>query len=245
MCGRFNILTDVDTLLTAFEILENQSEVSTFEPRYNISPSPKNKPIDAFSDVLTRIPIVRLDQHGGRVLRSAIWPLVPVWSQGVIPKYSTANARSETMTSAASYRAAWRNGRRCLIPATGFYEWQVIGNGRPKQPWHIWHKSQTIMSLAGLWENGYTDDGEVYESCTIVTTEANELMAKIHNTSKRMPVIVDPDDRDTWLSKDHDSANHLVRTYDDGHLEADPISTRINNPQYSDPDCVERIEISN
>lgn len=243
MCGRFNILTDVDTLLTAFEILRERSDFLSYKPNYNISPSPKEQPIDLSDDVLTRIPMIRLDQHGRKVLRSAIWPLVPVWSRGMIPKYSTANARSETMTTAASYRAAWRNSRRCLIPATGFYEWQATGKDTPKQPWHIRHKDQTIMSLAGLWEQGYTDDGEVYESCTIVTTEANELMAKIHNTNRRMPVIVDPGDRDVWLSKDHDAARQLARAYDDGYLRADPISTRINNPRYSDPDCVERVEI--
>ncbi len=98
------------------------------------------------------------------------------------------------------------------------------------------------MSFAGLWEQGYTDDGEVYESCTIVTTEANELMAKIHNSNRRMPVIIDPDVRDIWLSNDHDAARLLTQTYDDGYLRADPISTRINNPRYSDPDCVERLE---
>lgn len=245
MCGRFNILTDVDSLLTAFEILSHRSELSTYEPHYNISPSPKNKAIDSLGDLLTKIPIIRLDQNGDRVLRNAIWPLVPAWSNGVIPKYSTANARSETMTTAASYRAAWRNGRRCLIPATGFYEWQGMGNDRPKQPWHIQHKTQTIMSFAGLWEQGYTDDGAPYESCTIVTTNANELMAEIHNTNKRMPVIVDPDERDIWLSEDQDTARRLARTYDDGRLQADPISTRINNPRYSDPDCLERVEIPN
>ena len=245
MCGRFNILTDVDTLLTAFEILSHRSELSAYKPHYNISPSPKNKSIDLASNFLTRIPIIRLDQHDRKILRNAIWPLVPVWSRGMIPKYSTANARSETMTTAASYKSAWTNSRRCLIPATGFYEWQVAGNGKPKQPWHIRHKNQTIMSFAGLWERGYTDAGEEFESCTIVTTEANELMAKIHNTNKRMPVIIDPEFRDVWISKDHDAARQLARTYNDGYLHADPISTRINNPQYSDPDCVECVEILN
>ena len=245
MCGRFNILADIETLLAAFQILGNRSEIPTFEQRYNISPSPGNKSLEAAGDNLTRIPIIRFDQHGARVLTNVIWPLVPAWSRGVIPKYATANARSETMASAASYRAAWTNARRCLIPATGFYEWQVIGNGRPKQPWHIYHKNQTIMSFAGLWEKGRTNTGEAYESCTIVTTQANQLMAKIHNSSKRMPVIVDPDDRDTWLSTDHDAAYRLAMTYDDGHLQADPVSSRINNPKYSNPDCIERIELFN
>ncbi|MDE0310178.1 MAG: SOS response-associated peptidase [Acidiferrobacterales bacterium] len=243
MCGRFNILSDVDSLLTAFEILHDRSELSAYEPRYNISPSPRNKLIDLAGDFLTTIPFVRLDEVGERVLRSAIWPFVPIWSRGTIPKYSTANARSETMTTAASYRAAWKNSRRCLIPATGFYEWQVVGTGRPKQPWHIQHADQAVMSFAGLWEQGYTDDGEAYESCAIVTTQANELMAEIHNTNQRMPVIVDPDDRDAWLSDDHDAAIRLARTYDDGRLRAYPISARVNNPRYSAPDCVERLEL--
>ena len=243
MCGRFNILTDVDSLLTAFEILDTQADVAAFEPRYNISPSPKNKSIRISSDLMTKIPIIRLGGDRSRRLVDAIWPLVPVWSGGTIPKYSTANARSETMMTAPSYRNAWRHGRRCLIPATGFYEWQIVSSGVPKQPWHIRHKEQEIMSFAGLWESGRTDDGEEFESCTIVTTEANQLMADIHNSNKRMPVIVDPDDRQTWLSDDNESASQLVRSYQDGLLEAEPISTRINNPRYSNPDCLERVDI--
>ena len=245
LCGRFNILTDVDTLLAAFDILSNQSEVAEFESRFNISPSQKNKPIDHSNDSLTKIPIVRFDSRGKRVLRNAIWPLVPFWAGPVIPKYSTANARSETMMTAASYRGPWKSGQRCLIPATGFYEWQIIEKGKPKQPWHIFHTNQPIMSFAGLWERGRNTAGDTYESCTIVTTEANKMMSEIHNSNKRMPVIVDPENRDTWLSDDNDAALGLVRPYEEDRLDAYPISTLVNNPTYRGPGCIERLETKN
>ena len=245
MCGRFNILTDVDALLTTFNILESDSTLASFKPRYNVSPTSRSTAVNSADEtLLTKIPIVRLEDDKRLVLRSAIWPLIPAWSKGEVPKkYSMANARSENMRELVSYRNAWRYGRRCLIPATGFYEWQIVSQQRTKQPWHIQHKEQEIMSFAGLWERGKTEDGTEYESCTIVTAEANALMATIHNSNRRMPVIIDPELRDQWLCSDLESAYQMTKSYEDDRLKAYPISTRINNPNYTQRDCIDPIEL--
>ena len=232
-------MTDADSIVAAFEILKDRSDLFPFEPRYNISPSPPNLSIgDANFESLTRIPIIRNERGAGRVLRNAVWPLIPFWSNGAVPKYSTANARSENMAERNSYRHVWKRGQRCLIPVTGFYEWQVVANEKRKKPWHIMHSEQPIMSLAGLWERGRTAEGEPFDSCTIVTTAANSLMSEIHNSNFRMPVIIDPEHREQWLGGDNDAAMSLTETYVDGKLEAYPISTRINNPKYNEPDSV-------
>ncbi len=243
MCGRFNILTDAAALMATFEILEQNSQLDSFGLRYNISPSPRNTPIRSReNDELTRIPIIKLSDENERILCSAIWPLVPIWAGAEIPKYSTANARSETMRKLPSFRNAWKHDRRCLIPATGFYEWQIVPHQRVKQPWHIQHKEQSVMSFSGLWERGVAANGEEFYSCTIVTTAANSLMAEIHNSNKRMPVIIDPKHRDQWLRGDKESTFNLLGPYTDGRLSAYPISTRINNPKFSGMDCIEPIE---
>lgn len=238
MCGRFNIITDTQALVEAFEILYENVQVEPFAPRYNISPSKRETAIQADNPNITTIPVV-LHSDNGLVLRNAIWPLVPIWAKGVIPKYSTANARSETMAELRSFRHSWNHARRCLIPATGFYEWQLVPGSSRKQPWHIQHKNQKIMSFAGLWEPVKLDDETTSLSCTIVTTQANELMSEIHNSNHRMPVIVDPESRDKWLVGDAETAFDLTRTYPDGMLDAYPISTWVNNPH---ADSVEIIE---
>ena len=246
MCGRYNILTDADALITTFGILESNISLEPFEARYNISPSPKNTEISSLDNSkLTLVPIVRLNDEHQLVLKNAIWPLIPVWAGSSVPKYSTANARSDTMTTRSSYRNAWKKFQRCIVPATGFYEWQVVEGQRIKQPWHIRHRKQPVMGFAGLWERGWTDDGKPFESCTIVTTQANELMAEIHNSNQRMPVIIDPEIRDIWLGDDNESALELAVPYRDGELTAEPISTRINNPNYNKPDSLDRLNSVN
>ncbi len=245
MCGRFNILTDIEALMSTFEILEQNAQINPFEFRYNVSPTPRNTLIESFEDFsLTQIPIVKLGVRQERDLCDAIWPFVPIWAGNLIPKYATANARSETMHKLASYRTAWKQNRRCLIPATGFYEWQRVPQQNRKQPWHIQHKEHSIMSFAGLWESGVTAKGEEFISCTIVTTKANTLMSEIHNTNQRMPVIVDPEQRDRWLGGSKESVLDLLESYADDRLQAYPISTKINFPKYSKEDCVEPIELN-
>ncbi len=243
MCGRFNILTDVETLMSTFEILRDDITFEEYTPQYNISPSPRNTPINTENfENLSYIPIIVSSQSGRRAMQSALWPLVPSWAGDTVPKYSTANARSETMAELASFRNSWRRSQRCLIPASGFYEWQKLPEQQHKQPWHIHHKDQRLMSFAGLWETGKSMEGQPFVSCAIITTQANQLMSEIHNTNQRMPVIIEPEDRDIWLTGTASEAVSLATTYRDGSLTANPISTKINNPRYTKSDCIEPVE---
>ena len=243
MCGRFNILTDADALMTTFDILNENVQIESFSKSYNVSPSVKQTVVKTADDEgLTKVPVVRLGSEKQRLLQSAIWPLIPFWAGSEVPKFSTANARSESMTSKPSYRSAWKKAQRCLIPATGFYEWQFVEGQKRKQPWHIYHSEQPVMAFAGLWEHGRTEDGSMFVSCTIVTTKANALMEKIHNSNFRMPVILDPEYWDDWLSTNSQLALQLAVPYPEEQMAAHPISTRINYPAYNNPDCLDPVD---
>ena len=130
--------------MDALDVLYSIIGEDGFEPRYNISPSEPPLPAGsrrASPRRITRVPIV-LQRGDEFVGEDAIWPLIPVWARGEVPKYSTANARSEEMADKNAYRNAWKREQRCLIYATGFYEWQARPGLRTKQPWHIRLKGQ-------------------------------------------------------------------------------------------------------
>lgn len=230
--------------MAAFDILRENCHAQSIESRYNIAPTPKNTLVDESSlDQLTRVPIVR-DLDGRRTMSLAIWPLIPYWAEARVSKYSTANARSETIAKLPSFRGAWHRGQRCLIPATGFYEWQIIEDAAHKQPWHIHHTRDFVMGFAGLWDRAKDARGNWFDSCTIVTTEANELMSEIHNSKHRMPVIIDPEHYERWLAADADDAISLTATYPQEWLMAYPVSTRINNPKFDSSECVDHQRIA-
>jgi putative SOS response-associated peptidase YedK len=162
------------------------------------------------------------------------WGLIPSWSKDRKIGSRLINARSETVTEKPSFRAAFKR-RRCLIPADGFYEWQRQGSR--KQPIYIHSHDGAPFALAGLWETWQAADGSVIDSCTILTTEPNELMEPIHN---RMPVILEPPDYDTWLhpGDNPNVALHLLRPYASEKMAAYPVSTLVNNPRNDSPDCI-------
>ena len=235
MCGRYNIVTDPRALMGAFGVIDAEMSVDAAD-RYNIAPSePPPKGESSRERLITRVPTIRL--NGDRtVMRSAVWPLIPVWARGVVPKYATANARSETMAKLPAYRHAWASDRRCLVPATSFVEWQAVAGSRRKQPWLVYLADRRPMAFAGMWEVSHTEDGERVESCTIVTAPANALMAEIHNTRKRIPVVLEGRwEQDAWLCGTKGEALAVVEPLADGLLDAHPISTRINNPNARGP----------
>ena len=127
MCGRFNIITDPRAWMDALEVVRSSDGPGRFAPRYNIGPSEPPRPAGsrrASPRRITRVPIVY--RRGGEFVgEDAVWPLIPVWARGEVPKYSTANARSEEMAGKPAYRNAWKREQRCLIYASGFYEWQA------------------------------------------------------------------------------------------------------------------------
>ena len=237
MCGRYNIITSAQGLYDAFKIISSELKFEFVEPNYNVHPSPPA----AKPDQLITAPIIRFNNKKYEAV-SAIWPLIPKWAKGTVSKYSTANAKAETLDTTKSYQSAWSHAQRCLIPATGFYEWQVIEGQKQKQPYNIGLANQRIFAMAGLWEQSMNPDIEKpVESFTIITTQANSMMAEIHNTKERMPVIISPESYQQWLTGSIIDATQLLLPYPDSEMVAYKISTYVNNPHNNNEKCVERI----
>lgn len=149
------------------------------------------------------------------------------------------NARSETADEKPFFRAAFKY-RRCLVPATGFYEWKKTDAG--KQPHYIHFKDGRLFAFAGLWENWQSPDGSEVQTCTILTSEPNALISDLHH---RMAVILAPQDYKRWLAKDTDSAalkNLLLTPHDDTDMETYPISSQVNSPKNDGPQLIEPYE---
>jgi len=220
MCGRYNLVTDAEGLADFFDLV-NQIE---WRPRYNIAPS---QPILA----------IRPSPAGreGVLMR---WGLIPFWAKDAKIGYHTINARAETVDQKPAYRAAFRR-RRCLIPATGFYEWRQCGRG--KQPYVIRVRGGGLFAFAGLWESWKDPDGGEIESCSIIVTDANEALKPIHD---RMPVILDPEVYERWLdpdNEDHRALKGFLRPYPSDRLEMWPVSRRVGNPSFDDPGLIESV----
>jgi putative SOS response-associated peptidase YedK len=169
------------------------------------------------------------------------WGLIPLFARGVPPKYSTINARVETVQTAASYRGPWERGQRCLVIARGFYEWQVQADGKTKIPFYIHTNDQEVFAFAGLWDSSKTDTGECIESVTHITLPANSLVGEIHNTKHRMPAILERAARDAWLSGTPEEAWKTLVPYPDDLMVAWQVSSRVNTPKNNDPTLIEPI----
>lgn len=238
MCGRYNIVTSAQGLYDAFKIISNELDFSFFESSYNVHPSPPG----ASADRLVRAPIIRSSDSSYEAL-PAVWPLIPKWAKGTVSKYSTANAKAETLDSTKSYQHAWNHAQRCLVPATGFYEWQVVAGEKQKQPYNIQLTQQPIFAMAGLWEASVNPETQqTVESFTIVTTQANPLMAKIHNTKERMPVLVAPKDYLIWLQGSSTDAGRLLKPYSETGMTAYKVATYVNNPHHNDEKCIKELK---
>lgn len=170
MCGRFTLRSNAHQVAEEFGLA---TFVPDLTPRYNVAPS-------------QHVFIVRLNDEHQRFLASVRWGLVPAWADDVKIGYKLINARCDTVATKPSFRQAFKK-RRCLVVADGFYEWQKL-DARNKQPYYIRLKDERPFAFAGLWER-WSKGGEPVESCTIVTTEPNELMEPLHD---RMPVILPP-----------------------------------------------------
>ncbi len=220
MCGRFALIVDPEQLAAQFDV-EVPPQMAD---RYNIAPT---QPVAA----------VRLGRDGSRELTHFHWGLIPSWSKDTKMSSRMINARGETVAEKPSFRAAFKR-RRCLIPASGFYEWQKTSDG--KQPTFIHPADGVYFGLAGLWETWHAPDGGEIDSCTIITTTPNELMAPIHN---RMPVIIDPADYDAWLQPEEkpNVGLHLIRPFSAETMDAYPISTLVNKPSNDHPAILDPI----
>ncbi len=216
MCGRFTQTSSADAIATAF----NLSAVPPQQPKYNIAPT-------------QIIPtILYPSSESQKEFKELRWGLIPSWAKDQKIGNKLINARAETVAEKPSFRSAFRK-RRCLIVADGFYEWQHQEEG--KQPFCIQMKDEQVFAFAGIWERWQAPEGEVIESCTIITTEANELMNPIH---KRMPVILNSEDYQLWLDPqvtEKEKLQPLLTPYNSEMMKANPVSKKVNNPRNSFP----------
>ncbi|HSH26756.1 MAG TPA: SOS response-associated peptidase, partial [Wenzhouxiangella sp.] len=173
----------------------------------------------------TVLPVVTSDDDGHRILEHMIWPLIPGWLKGELPKFSTANCRSEpgeafskTVGRKPTFRNAWRGGRRCLVPFSWFYEWDQ--RTTPKQPWRVMPASAPMFIFAGLWDESTTPAGEARRSFTLITTEPNGLLRDIGH--HRAPVILDEQQWSTWLTGPVEESERLLGPPPEDGLRAEP-----------------------
>jgi putative SOS response-associated peptidase YedK len=208
MCGRF---ANKETPASLAEYFQTDCEVD-FSPSYNIAPS-------------SRIVTVTADEQDHRHLNLMKWGLIPSWAKDPSIGNKLANARGETVAEKPSFRTAFRT-RRCIIPATGFFEWKAEGG--KKYPWFISLKSGEPLAMAGIWEAWRSEAGESIETCCIITTDGNELMQPIHD---RMPVILDQAQWQKWLSpKERQSEKllSLIHPHSPDGMQAWPVSRELN-----------------
>lgn len=220
MCGRFALATEKHIL----EILYQLEIREDLQPRYNIAPS-------------QYILACRLSpQHGKRELAALKWGLVPFWAEDETIGSRMINARSETVAEKPSFRDAFKK-RRLLIPVSGFYEWKKEDGA--KQPFYISRKDGQPFSLAGLWER-WDKGTNPLESCTILTTEPNSLLAPLHN---RMPVVVPPENYELWLDPEANSKTlqELLAPYPPDELIFHPVSRLVNSPFNESPELIEAL----
>jgi putative SOS response-associated peptidase YedK len=151
------------------------------------------------------------------------WGLIPSWAKDASVGAKLINARSETVTEKPSFREAFKK-RRCIIPADGFYKWQRTSG--KKQPYFFHMRDDHPFGFAGLWDRWKSQDGEIIETCIILTTEANKVLSPVHD---RMPVILHPEDYELWL--DEDVRLELLRPFDVSEMDGYPVSTLVNSPR--------------
>jgi putative SOS response-associated peptidase YedK len=214
MCGRYALYGPIKRTPEHDRWFD---ELEAFGPRYNIAPT-------------QACPVARL-VAGKPVLAPLRWGLIPFWARDLAIGNRLINARAETVSDKPAFRAAYR-ARRCLVPASGFYEWKKAPRG--KQPYYITGAGGALLAFAGLWEQWQPAGAEPMLSFTIVTTDANAMMKQLYD---RMPVILAPEQYEAWLTAKDPS--ELMRPCPPDMLTAYPVSTAVNSPRNDDPALVE------
>lgn len=205
MCGRYTF-TEPESLPERYHL----PAAVTIKPNYNAAPT-------------QTMPVVHLE--AGKIEFALMrWGLIPSWAKDKTIGYKLFNARSETVFDKPVWRSAIKN-RRCLVPATGFYEWKREGTAK-KQPFYITVKGHEIFSFAGVWETWHDEDGQELHTYSILTTAPNEEMSALHD---RMPVILHEDDEEAWLHEDDRGfLETVMKPYEDNTLLLVPVSPAVN-----------------
>jgi len=218
MCGRFD-------LHIPKEVLEKTLGVTflhDIHPHYNIAPS-------------QQVAVIRTSLAGIRSMEYMRWGLIPSWAKDPSIGSRMINARSETVDVKPAFRTALKH-RRCIVPANGFYEWEEV-DGK-KKPLYVKMKDDTPMLFAGLWDHWKTPEGNIIESCTILTTSSNDLIRPLHD---RMPLILDVTGSDLWLDvkvTDPERLKPLFIPYPAEKMEMYPVSDIVNSPRNDTPECI-------
>ncbi|WP_026732188.1 SOS response-associated peptidase [Fischerella sp. PCC 9605] len=226
MCGRFSLSVTQEVLARAFHV----EEVPNLEPQYNIAPTQ-----------MVATVLYNLENHK-RELQQLRWGLIPSWAKDPSMGAKLINARSESVAEKPAFRSAFKR-RRCLVVADGFYEWQQQ-KGK-KQPYYFRLRDSQPFGFAGLWEEWQSPEGEQIKSCTILTTQANELLQPIHD---RMPVILQQQDYEVWLDPQIHAANvlqPLLHPYPSEAMTSYPVNTVVNNPRHNSSECIIPISTGN
>lgn len=216
MCGRAKLPDDVSEIKLDLKI--EWDEIGDYRPRWNAAPTSK-------------LPVV-VSRQGERILTLMRWGLIPSWAKDTKIGYSTFNARAEAVENRPAFRAAWQQGRRCLVIADGYYEWRDAD----KQPFAVALGNRGPMTFAGLWEAWQAPDGTSLKSFTIITTAANELLQPLH---ERMPVLLPPDRWPCWLGEtpaNNSELKALLKPYPAAAMTFWPVDRRVGNVKYDSPD---------
>lgn len=219
MCGRFSLTVNEAELNKRFHL---SGGTEPYVPRYNCAPTQS---------------LAVITNHGNTKLNYMRWGLVPSWSKDLKIGAKMINARSETILEKPSFRSAFSH-RRCLVPATSFFEWK---QGKPKIPYAIRLVGGGLYTMAGIWEEWRSAEGRIVQSFSIITTQANSLMQPLHH---RMPVILSHDDESRWLSDlPAGKLSQLLIPYPDECLEMYPVSDLVNSPKNELPEVLLPVEL--
>jgi putative SOS response-associated peptidase YedK len=221
MCGRFVLAVDPNQLALEFNLIGD----TNVPPNYNVAPTQ---------------PVAIISNESPSHLTFARWGLMPSWAKDLSMSAKMINARSETVDEKPAFRAAFKR-RRCLIPASGFYEWQTRDDGK-KYPMYIHPSDAEMFGFAGLWEVWHSPEGDELRTCTILTTAANDFMKTIH---ERMPVILPREQYADWLAPGDVPAGALkplLRGYDPARMTAHEVSKVVNRAGFSSPDMIAAVQ---
>ena len=223
MCSRYFLDADGNIISYTFRVPQDDA----VRKRYNIAPTQPAAVIRMTRESAEGAP--------ARELALLRWGLVPFWAKDIAVGNKMINARAGSIAEKPAFRHALEK-RRCIVPATGFYEWQGVPGH--KQPYAITFPDQPLFGFAGLWERWQPGSGEPVETFAIVTTDANETVAAIHD---RMPAIIQPDQADTWLTGEREAARALLAPYS-GPTRMRAVTRRMSDPRAEGPECLDDAE---
>jgi putative SOS response-associated peptidase YedK len=219
MCGRFTLTVNPAEVQETFS---RYTFPGQFAPRFNIAPTQ---------------PVLVIPNDDQNTADFYVWGLIPMWAKDPSIGNRLINARGETLEEKPAFRSGLKY-KRCLILADGFYEWKGAEGKKVKTPFFIHMKDRKPFAFAGLWDSWNSPDGSLVKSCTIITTEPNELTGIIHN---RMPVILHPRDYAKWLDpspQTPDQLKPLIKPFPADLMDAYPVSTLVNTPANDKPELV-------